>query len=323
MAFLPTRLPSNTTYPEPSFCSVENGDMPLNRGEVYILISVLGITFNAFVLIIFCVNKKPYTVPEIYLSNLAAADLVLMSCLPIWAVEIFHGYQWNLGSFLCKLYNQAFDMNYSCSVYFLMMVSIDRYLAVVHPLSCKKIREPLYAKLGCFLVWTLGFLLCIPSFIYHDTMPYYNITVCAVASHNLTTVLTIKLNFFVFTFIVPIFVISFCTVMILKRLRRRLPEGLKVQKTERRATTLVLACLLAFLVCWTPFNLIKIAFFLYDFEHLTGCRILKMMDFYEQIFVYLAYFNSVLNPIIYVIAGKNFRGKIKVLFKLREEEQTS
>ncbi|XP_034714822.1 B2 bradykinin receptor-like isoform X2 [Etheostoma cragini] len=46
-----------------------------------LLISVLGIVMNLFVLTVFCFHKKACTVAEIYLSNLAAADLFLMAAL--------------------------------------------------------------------------------------------------------------------------------------------------------------------------------------------------------------------------------------------------
>ncbi|XP_032356600.1 B2 bradykinin receptor isoform X3 [Etheostoma spectabile] len=44
-----------------------------------LLTSVLGIVMNLFVLMVFCFHKKACTVAEIYLSNLAAADLFLMA----------------------------------------------------------------------------------------------------------------------------------------------------------------------------------------------------------------------------------------------------
>lgn len=75
---------------------------------VYILIiSALGFVLNVFVLI----HKKPCTVAEIYLSNLAAADLLLL------------------------VVNPGINMNTYCSIYFFVLVSIDRYVAVVHTMS--------------------------------------------------------------------------------------------------------------------------------------------------------------------------------------------
>lgn len=296
-------------------CTLGEYEEGFMLSEVYILISVLGITFNAFVLIILCINKKPCTVPEIYLSNLAAADLILMCCLLVEAVVVFSDFNWPFGSFLCKVYNQVFDMNYPCSIYFLVMVSIDRYLAVVHPLSCQKIREPLHAKFGCFMIWTLGFLLSITTFIYSETIPNNNVTSCALMIPSLTVLLTIESNFFVLTFILPISISSFCTVMIVKTLRHRLPEGLNVQQTDRKATTLILVVFIAFLICWLPLHLNKIGLLLFKVNYLTECKSFKILFICQQLFLYLAFFNCVLNPILYVIVGKNFRRKITELYK--------
>lgn len=93
---------------------------------VYILIiSALGFVLNVFVLI----HKKPCTVAEIYLSNLAAADLLLL------AVNVSNRFDWPFGQFLCKVFNPGINMNTYCSIYFFVLVSIDCYVAVVHTMS--------------------------------------------------------------------------------------------------------------------------------------------------------------------------------------------
>uniref|UniRef100_A0A3Q2EC09 Bradykinin receptor B2 n=1 Tax=Cyprinodon variegatus TaxID=28743 RepID=A0A3Q2EC09_CYPVA len=316
-------LPANSTFMhrdpnQTSSCSYEDD---FSRGEVYVMISILGIILNSFVLIVLCLHKKPCSVPEIYLSNLAAADLVLMFCILLWAVLIFRDYDWDFGSFMCKVYRQTYRINYTCSVYLLVMVSIDRYLAVVHPLSCMNIREPLYAKLGCALVWSLGFFQNISYFIYSETKTVKNnITTCSF-SFPVDTMLRVRLMSVVLTFIIPIIIISFCTVMILKTLRRRLSNSL--QQTDHKATTLVLACLLAFLICWGPYQLMEILRWLHGVKVLTGCRILTVIRVCLDIFFYLGLLNSIINPVLYIIVGNNFRMKIRELCKGREEESTS
>ena len=51
-------------------------------------LSLSGLLFNSFVLAVFFAHKDRLTVAEIYLSNLALADFILLCGLPFWAMNI-------------------------------------------------------------------------------------------------------------------------------------------------------------------------------------------------------------------------------------------
>ncbi|KAM4540754.1 B2 bradykinin receptor-like [Fundulus diaphanus] len=320
MALLTTSIPSNLTSwagdvnkTNTSDCSLASDDWTFTYVPVYIMvISVLGIALNIFVLMVFIFHKKPCSVPEIYLSNLAAADLLLVSFLPFWAVSVWKRFEWIFGSALCKMVNVGIMMNVYCSIYFLVLVSIDRYLALVYPLSHKTIRRPKFAKISCLLVWILGFVLSVPKLINRELVLHGNITKCGEKDKTISD--TCEYMISVLAFILPVSIIIFCTVKILQTLRSRFMEGGKTKDKDKRATTLVLAVLLAFLICWLPFHLLKIPSQLQSAGILTSCSSRKTIHFCGQIFLYLAFFNSVLNPVLYVIAGKNFRKKVKEVF---------
>uniref|UniRef100_A0A3B3HBK8 G-protein coupled receptors family 1 profile domain-containing protein n=1 Tax=Oryzias latipes TaxID=8090 RepID=A0A3B3HBK8_ORYLA len=305
-------IPNNTKTQN---CSISDGNWTFTVVPVYVMaIAVVGIVLNFFVLMVFILHKKACTVAEIYLSNLAAADLLLVSFLPFWAVNVYRYYNWTFGVVLCKTVNVSILMNVYCSIFFLVLVSIDRYLALVFPLSHGKLRRPAYAKVACFLVWVAGFLLSLPALIHREviTRQGSNSTFCSVNPASTTTLIDCMI--FVFGFVIPISIIIFCTFNILKALHNRIVEGLNAQKKDHKATTLVLAVLLAFLFCWVPFYLNKIPTVLRDKNILTDCTSQYILHISGNIFTYLAFFNSVLNPILYVIVGKNFRKRVKDLF---------
>uniref|UniRef100_A0A8C7Y369 G-protein coupled receptors family 1 profile domain-containing protein n=1 Tax=Oryzias sinensis TaxID=183150 RepID=A0A8C7Y369_9TELE len=263
----------------PVICSISPANWTFTVVPVYVMaIAVVGIVLNFFVLMVFTLHKKACTVAEIYLSNLAAADLLLVSFLPFWAVNVYRYYNWTFGVVLCK------TVNVIC------------------------------AKVACFLVWVAGFLLSLPALIHREviTRQESNSTFCGLNPASTTTLIDCMI--FVFGFVVPISIITFCTFKILKALRNRIVEGINAQKKDHKATTLVLAVLLAFLFCWVPFYLNKIPTVLKDKDILTDCTSHYILYISGNIFTYLAFFNSVLNPILYVIVGKNFRKKAKDLF---------
>ncbi|CAN9502361.1 unnamed protein product [Ophioblennius macclurei] len=327
MTFQPTSIPDFSTpavYGDQNMTNGSHCPDPeawewLVAGQpVYImLIAILGIVFNLFVLMVFLLHKKACTVAEIYLSNLAAADLVLVSCLPFWAVNIANDFVWPFGNFMCKAVNVGIKMNVYCSIYLLVLVSIDRYVALVHTMSYGRMRRPKYAKLGCFLTWGFGLLMSIPTFVFREVkyLPDYDINACLLLYPSDAVVVLFEVILMIFSFIIPISVISFCTIKIIQALQKQGIERCNVEKTEHKATTLVLVVLLAFLICWVPFHLIGILDLLLRAEVVGGCHIENAFEICNQIFSYLAFFNSVLNPILYVIVGKNFRKKVLELFK--------
>ncbi|XP_054470439.1 B2 bradykinin receptor-like [Anoplopoma fimbria] len=328
MTLLPTSIPANFTT------AVMNGDQnktnvtechPTDLKEwnvnvipVYILIiAVLGIVLNLFVLMVFCLHKKACTMAEIYLSNMAAADLFLMVVMPFWAVYAAKNFNWPFTDPLCPLITLAINMNAYCSIYFLVLISIDRYMVLVHPLSHEGMRRPKCAKLGCLVVWCFGLFLSIPTLVYRKVKyyPASNASFCQLVYPSPTVGHVSDVMLMMFSFIIPICIISFCTFRIIKALNNRLTVGSNTKKVDHKATNLMLAVLLAFMICWVPFHLIKIlALFVYA-KVLTGCTLNAILPICMSVFMYLAFFNSVLNPILYVIVGKNFRKKVRELFK--------
>lgn len=295
-----------------------------NQPVYILLIAVLGIVLNVFVLMVFCLHKKSCTVAEIYLSNLAAADLLLVSCLPFWAVYISNGFNWPFGIFLCKVVNLGIKINAYSSIYFLVLVSIDRYVALVHTLSYGQMRRPKYAKLGCLLMWGFGFVLSIPTLIYRNIkyFPEYGVHACFLDYQSQTVELFWDTMLVILCFVIPFSIISFCTVKIIQGLKIKTIDRFNAEKTEQRATTLVLVVLLAFLICWVPFHIVTALDILLRAEVFTGCHLTNVLDIANQISTYFAFLNSVLSPILYVIVGKNFRKKVCELFHQWSSKKT-
>lgn len=278
---------------------------------VYIvLISVFGIVMNVFVLVVFCVHKKACTVAEIYLSNLAVADLVVVALLPFWAVYTAKRFSWTFSAHICRLVNLSISMNALCSINFLVMISIDRYLALVHPLSDTKMRRPRYAKLCCALMWCIGLLMSVPQMYRKvDYDQNFNGTVCFVPFPNKNALKVYEVFLTMLNFIIPVSIISFCTAMIIRVLNKRI----STQKKELKASTLMFTVLVVFLICWVPIHVVRIMGLLERFG-VIGYRGMCVLDIWRQICINLAFFNSVLNPVLYVVVGQNFRRKVREMF---------
>lgn len=281
------------------------------------LLSVVGLVGNGLVLCVLCLQRKPCTEADVYLGNLAAADLVMMSCLPFWAVTISHGYQWEFGEILCKLVNVAISMNYICSVMFLMMVSVDRYLALVKPMSSSRLRRVSWAKRICVGVWALGFLFTLPNLLFR-TVKYYDdldVHACVLDYPHPEWRLQSNITKNVLGFLIPVMAVSYCTRHIVSALKERGADGLTGVRTERRSTNLVLAVLAVFLICWTPHQVMLFLDTLDYFQVTSGCLWEQVLDIGIQLSTYLAYSNSAVNPFLFVIVGKHFRRRAREVFR--------
>ncbi|NWS97751.1 BKRB2 protein, partial [Mionectes macconnelli] len=280
------------------------------------VIFILGAIENSFVLSVLCFHKSSCTVAEIYLANMALADLMLVCVLPFWAINISNKFEWPFGLFLCKAVNIMSYMNFYSSIYFLTLVSIDRYLALVKTMSLGRMRRTVCAKWNCFVIWTCALLICSPTMAFRNIQYFeeYNITAC---------VLTYPVSYWepanncllnIVGFMVPLCVVSYCTVQIIKALRSSELQKMKVVQTERRATMLVLTVLLLFIICWLPFQITTFIDTIRYFAPKLKC-LADMNEVLTQIAVYCAFSNSCLNPILYVIVGKHFQKKAVEFYK--------
>ncbi|XP_066199120.1 B2 bradykinin receptor [Saccopteryx leptura] len=280
---------------------------------------VLATLENIFVLSVFCLHKSRCTVAEVYLGNLAVADLILACGLPFWAVTIARNFDWLFGEALCRVVNTMTYMNLYSSICFLMLVSIDRYLALVKTMSAGRLRGVRWAKLYSLVIWGCALLLSSPMLAFRTMKDYraegHNVTACIIHYPSRTWELFTNMLLNVVGFLLPLGIISFCTVRILRVLRNNEMQKFKEIQTERKATVLVLAVLLLFVLCWLPFQVSTVLDTLQRLGVLSSCRAERAVDVFTQISSYVAYSNSCLNPLVYAVVGKRFRKKSREVYQ--------
>lgn len=272
---------------------------------------------NIFVLSVWCFHKSRSTVAEIYLANLAAADLLLLCGLPFWAIYTANNFHWPFGLILCKIINSFLVINLYSSIYFVVMVSIDRYLALVKTMSLGRMRQPMCAKWNCLAIWVSALFLCFPTLAFRSLkgVNTYEGLACvldypSVFQWTITT--AVLLNSV--GFLIPVCIITYCSVQIIHTLQNRDTQNIKTIQTEKKATILVLAVLLLFIICWLPFQITTFLDMLFQIGIISGCDADNALGVASQIAVYCGFINSCLNPIVYVIVGKHFRKKCKEVY---------
>lgn len=104
------------------------------------------------------------TATNIYIFNLALADALATSTLPFQSAKYLMN-TWPFGEVLCKLIIAIDYYNMFTSIFTLTMMSVDRYIAVCHPVRALEFRTPAKAKMINVLIWVLSSAIGVPIMI--------------------------------------------------------------------------------------------------------------------------------------------------------------
>uniref|UniRef100_A0A8C4R3X3 Chemerin chemokine-like receptor 2 n=1 Tax=Eptatretus burgeri TaxID=7764 RepID=A0A8C4R3X3_EPTBU len=84
--------------------------------------------------------KMKKTMATVLFLNLSIADFLFILFLPFSITQAIMEYHWIFGWFFCKLNSYIMFVNMYSSILFLTVISMERYIAVVHPVQGMKIR---------------------------------------------------------------------------------------------------------------------------------------------------------------------------------------
>ncbi|NWX90875.1 GPR35 protein, partial [Nothoprocta ornata] len=117
---------------------------------LYSIIFFFGAIFNALALWVFFYKVKRWTETRVYVLNLVFADCSVICTLPLMVYLL-----WNrsVRDELCQAAEAMYFINMEVSIYIILFISLDRYVAIKHPLKAKALRSPAKAALLCGLLW--------------------------------------------------------------------------------------------------------------------------------------------------------------------------
>ncbi|XP_078395711.1 atypical chemokine receptor 4-like [Cetorhinus maximus] len=270
----------------------------------YIATLIIGLAGNSLVVAVYTYYKRIKSKTDLYILNLAIADLLLLITLPFWAVYTIHG--WVLGVAMCKLCSAFFVMNFSASMLFLACISVDRYFAISKATRPSTIGNK--DKLACLCVWLAAILLSVPDLIFTSVLKTEARTLC-ISLFPLHMVQPAKVTFQVFEillgFAIPSLVMLYCYSAVAKAVCKA-PNGKKCG-----AFRVLLAVVGVFFLTQLPYNIVRFCHLL-DMVHtlIKDCETSKRMDIATQVTESIALFHSCLNPILYAFMGASFKGYI-------------
>ncbi|XP_014845411.1 PREDICTED: C3a anaphylatoxin chemotactic receptor-like [Poecilia mexicana] len=263
---------------------------------------VFGITGNSVVIWVAGFKLKP-KVTNVWLVNLAIADLIFSITRVLSLIKKLFFDHWPFGEFLCKFNGFFKYANMFCSVFLLAVISLDRMLCVWKPVFTKRRRTLCAARVVAVCVWITAILFSSPYFIYRQVyLGKNNMSKCSLEvkeskEGDNTTKFALYLNRFLCGFVFPFMVILICYIMAAIGIRRTRLVG------KTRPLRILASLVIAFFLCWGPYHCLLLV---------------KMVDkknavlkIWQPLANGFAYFNSCVNPLLYFFMGLEVRGQFR------------
>ncbi|KAM9494273.1 galanin receptor type 1b [Clarias gariepinus] len=274
----------------------------------------LGIVGNTLVMVVIgrIKSKRSRSTTNIFILNLSIADLsFLLFCVPFQAT-IYSLPEWVFGAFLCKFVHYVFTLSMLVSIFTLVAMSVDRYVAVVLSKKSPCIRNRRNALAGVCVTWALSIVFAVPV-AQHQIVTNYqdapNSSFCWEIWPEQVPRRTYKVTILITGYLLPLLLITCCYTKVLYHLHKKIKNmSKKSERSKRKTAQTVLLVIAAFLFCWMPHHIIAMWVEFGDFP-------LTEASFAFRIMAHcLSYGNSCVNPILYAFLSENFRKACRQVF---------
>lgn len=265
----------------------------------YGLAGLAAIIGNAIVLWLLARNESLRTISNLFLTSLAAADFLVGTVIaPVWIIT--RCLKYNANTYV-KTHGKANDYLWIhttvATTFNLCCVSLDRYIAIIHPLRY----QGLLTKTRCYvfiaIVWLMSLVLPCSRFLVKDGS------------------VTLWLSFTIITVLIPMIVIVFCSIRIFKAAEEQSKkiitdntlqnqDAVKRGKKNCKAAKTVSIVVGLFVVCWLP-SLITSLVNYFTPDH---CGLSKQLSYYTvwTLVEALAFTSSGINPWVYCLRNDEF-----------------
>ncbi|XP_032375323.1 thyrotropin-releasing hormone receptor [Etheostoma spectabile] len=298
------------------------------------LICGLGIVGNVMVILVVLTTKHMRNPTNCYLVSLAAADLMVLTAAGLPNItDALHG-QWAYGYVGCLgiTYFQYLGINASsCSI---TAFTVERYIAICHPIKAQFLCTLSRAKKIIMLVWALTSVYCVMWLFLSDTknLVYDNVVLLSCAYKvSRSYYLPIYFTDFAVFYVLPLMLATVLYGLIARILflnplpsdpmgstqkwRKETGQGGRMVSScssssttaasRRQVTKMLAVVVILFALLWMPYRTLVVVNSFLDKAYL---------DTWFLLFCRLCiYLNSAINPVIYNVMSQKFRASFKKL----------
>ena len=288
------------------------------------LILAVSLMANSFIVLIVCKTPTLRKPINYFIANMAISDLLFsIFWLPKNLSLLRTNQSWliggKFGQALCKLAPFFGDVSTIVSIQNLVLIAVDRFVAVVFPLRSPLIRS----KLCPFFIlgtWIVAAAVVSPHLFTYQLVEHSEKMFCVMRwkkafgeSSSLTYYVLV--GSILFRYLLVMLLISLYSIIIIKLKTQKHPgeqsENTQQQRNRRNRNVLQLsiAIVLVFVFCWLPFttNLLIIGY------RATSIHFSSGFWLYYDVTYYMAVGYCAINPIICFAFSSNYREGLKRL----------
>ncbi|KAG8431194.1 hypothetical protein GDO86_019263 [Hymenochirus boettgeri] len=281
--------------------------LPVSYGIVF----GVGLILNILSLYIFLFRIKPWNSSTTYMFNLAISDMLYVISLPLLVYYYSQKENWPFGAALCKITRFLFYTNTYCSIFFLLCISIHRFLGICYPMKSLVWLKVRNARIVSVIVWIIVSGCQSPIFYFVTTRTNGDNTIC----HD-TSTLDVFDDFVVYSlvnlallFCVPFTIIIICYCLMVRTIMKPSAATAQTSASKKKSVKIIVMVLLVFIVCFLPFHVNRTLYYYFRKMDL-DCNILNAINLAYKVTRPLASANSCFDPILYFLAGQTVRRNI-------------
>lgn len=285
------------------------------------MVVIIGLIGNALVVVVVACNRQMRNTTNILIINLAMADLLFITfCVPFTATDYALA-EWPFGNIWCKVVQYFLHVCAYASVYTLVLMSLDRFLAVVVPVASMSIRTERNTYMAIVVVWSVIVVSCFPVYMSHGRFEYtYALeqhSACTFLPTEAYNLMAFQISFFLTSYVIPLALICVLYLFMLNRLWHGVNPGGHVSiesiRGKKRVTRLVIIVVIIFAACWAPVQIVLVLKSVHHYELNPRNIVIQITS---QV---LAYSNSCVNPILYAFLSENFRKAFRKLIACHDK----
>ncbi|XP_062420859.1 trace amine-associated receptor 13c-like [Pungitius pungitius] len=278
-------------------------------------ISLLTVTLNLLVIISISYFKQLHTPTNLLLISLAVSDF-FVGFIMFFQIVLTGGC-WFLGDLMCVLYQYLAYIITSASVGTMVLISVDRYVAICEPLHYANKVTQKRVKICVCLCWTCSAIYStLPLKDNLDEPGRYNSCFgeCVVVINYVGGLTDLFLTFIgpvtvIIVLYMRVFVVAVTQARAMRSHAAELPLRLSMtitpKKSELKAARTLGVVIVVFLLCICPYYCVALT----DQDTLLNASS-------ATIVICVFYFNSCLNPLIYAFFYPWFRKSMKLIVSL-------